>query len=348
MVTGMGAREHPLLLQITTAGFNLASPCYDQETEARKVLEGAIDNPELFGIIYTIDDGDEWTNPASLRKANPNYDVSVSGEFLESQLRQAIQNPIAQNKFKTKHLNVWCSARSAWINLQEWLAAARPDMRREDFAGERCVISLDIASKCDLLAETELYTRVIEGKQHYYWFSRYWLPENTVAEAGKNAAIYAKWVSTGKLNVTEGATIDYMTIASDVARGVVASNAEELVFDPFNAIALVQQVVAADGVRQDMPLVEFVQKPWNFSVPMDEITSALKDGRLHHDGHPITTWCMSNVVARPGKKGMYSPGKETSDAKIDGAVSGIMAISRLMPSGAAERGTIDGWLHDQL
>jgi hypothetical protein len=63
METGMGAREQPLLLMITTAGFNIAGPCYDQEVEAKKVLEGTLDDPELFALIYTIDEGDDWTSP---------------------------------------------------------------------------------------------------------------------------------------------------------------------------------------------------------------------------------------------------------------------------------------------
>lgn len=346
MVTGMGAREHPLLLEITTSGFNLASPCYDQEQEAKKVLSGAIYNPELFTIIYTIDEGDDWKDPDSLRKANPNWGVSVGDEFLESQLRLAIQNPINQNKFKTKHLNVWCSARSAWMNLELWNRGAIPGLTREDVAGSPCAVSFDAASKCDLVAESELYARQEpDGKNHYYLFGRYWLPEAVLEGDDRNAHIYRKWATEGHLQVTEGATIDFETVAEEIGEDLLRSGARELVFDPFNGIHLAQRAAASDKLPDDFELVEFNQKPWNFPVPMDEITAALKDGRFHHDGNPITRWCVSNVVARQAKKGMFSPQKENNDSKIDGAVSAIMAVSRLMPREIAEEtGSVDGWL----
>ncbi|WP_371920719.1 terminase large subunit domain-containing protein [Pseudomonas sp. S5D5] len=77
MITGMGAREHPLMFVITTAGYNLAGPCYVQRGQVKDMLlhalgEGGIENDELFGIIYTIDEGDDWQDPKVLRKANPN------------------------------------------------------------------------------------------------------------------------------------------------------------------------------------------------------------------------------------------------------------------------------------
>ncbi|MDN3627165.1 terminase large subunit, partial [Methylobacterium isbiliense] len=89
METGMGAREQPLLVIITTAGDNLAGPCFALQQEAQKVLEGALYDPELFALIYTVDPEDDWTSELALRKANPNFDVSVSGEYLLTRQRAA-------------------------------------------------------------------------------------------------------------------------------------------------------------------------------------------------------------------------------------------------------------------
>ncbi|MGL5485832.1 MAG: terminase large subunit, partial [Shewanella sp.] len=117
MVTGMGARLQGLIYIITTAGSNIEGPCYDKRREVIAMLEGAIPNDELFGIIYTIDPEDDWTSPDSLRKANPNFGVSVFEDFLISQQRRAIASPRFTNKFKIKHLNVWVSAKSAFFNM---------------------------------------------------------------------------------------------------------------------------------------------------------------------------------------------------------------------------------------
>lgn len=117
METGMGARDQPMSLVISTAGDNLAGPCREDWLDLQKVLERVVEDDRTFGLIYAADDSDDWTSDVALRKANPNYDVSVSGEFLQAQLREAINNPRKQGHFKTKHLNMWVQARDAFINI---------------------------------------------------------------------------------------------------------------------------------------------------------------------------------------------------------------------------------------
>jgi phage terminase large subunit-like protein len=118
MQTGMGAREQPLLLMITTAGDNISGPCFDTETECKKILERSYEDERIFSVMYGVDPDDDWTSPDILRKANPNYDVSVIGEFLEAQQKQAIRNASKQNSFKRKHLNIWVGAHTAWLNME--------------------------------------------------------------------------------------------------------------------------------------------------------------------------------------------------------------------------------------
>ncbi|MCK8387217.1 terminase TerL endonuclease subunit, partial [Erwinia amylovora] len=86
-----------------------------------------------------IDEGDDWTDPAVLIKANPNYGVSVDADFLKTQQRDAISDPRKQNVFKTKHLNVWCQAASPWLNLHLLQEAGDGSLTLESFAGEECV-----------------------------------------------------------------------------------------------------------------------------------------------------------------------------------------------------------------
>jgi phage terminase large subunit-like protein len=65
---------------------------------------------------------------------------------------------------------------------------------------------------------------------------------------------------------------------------------------------------------------------------MKELEAALGAGRFHHDGHPILTWCISNVVGKnmSGNDDVVRPIKEGEDSKIDGAVALIMSIGRAM------------------
>lgn len=325
METGMGSREQPLMLMITTAGFNIAGPCFDQETEAKKVLEGVLDNDELFALIYTIDDSDKWDDPKSLYKANPNMGVSVDEDFLLSQQRQAIQSASKQTRFKTKHLNIWCSAKSAWLNLLDWERCADRTLRPEQFKGCKCYVTLDLASRSDVCVIMLMFVKEIDGKQHFYLFGHYYLPEHAIENDTKNCNAYRKWVIEGFLQQHDGAEIDFDLIEEDTLALVAEYGPDEVVFDPYRAAQL-EQRLAKRGINA----VELGQTVKNLSLPMKEFESAVKAGRVHHDGNPVLTWMASNVVAKLDAKDNIYPRKDKPEQKIDGIVAGLMGVARAM------------------
>ncbi|MFG6765197.1 terminase TerL endonuclease subunit, partial [Burkholderia pseudomallei] len=147
MLTGMGARRQPLMFIITTAGANIEGPCFDKRRQVIEMLEGTVPDDELFGWIWTIDEGDDWTDPRVLAKANPNIGISVYQDYLESQQQRAIKSARFTNTFKTKHLNVWTSAKAGYFNLEDWKAREDQALALEQFEGQDCVLALDMARK---------------------------------------------------------------------------------------------------------------------------------------------------------------------------------------------------------
>ena len=78
--TATGARRQPLIFEITTAGVNRQSVCWQHHEFSVKALEGSV--PEVtgdrwFAYIATIDAGDDWTNQPAWIKANPSLGVTV-------------------------------------------------------------------------------------------------------------------------------------------------------------------------------------------------------------------------------------------------------------------------------
>ncbi|MDE1465642.1 terminase large subunit [Spartinivicinus poritis] len=209
MKTGTRSRKQPLIFIITTAGSNIGGPCYDKHLEVKKVLQGAQDNDRLFGIIYTIDEEDDWTTVESLKKANPNFGISMDAEDFIFDQEQAVLNTSQQNDFKTKHLNIWTSAKSAWLNLEDWNACADKTLSLENFKGDECWLCIDLASKIDICALVLLFKRIIGSKDHYYAFGRFYLPEATVHYPSKNRSSYETWVNDGHLIATDGEEIDF-------------------------------------------------------------------------------------------------------------------------------------------
>ena len=325
MQTGMGAREQPLLVMITTTGYNLAGPCYDKQQDAQKVLEGTIQNDEMFAVIYGIDEEDDWTDPKILKKANPNFGISVDGDFLEQQQRQAVINTAHATRFKTKHLNVWCSARTSWMNMPAWNACADKDLTIDEFEQQECVGVLDLASKIDVCAFAKIFTRKIGVHDHYYAFVSYYLPENTIENDDKNAHIYRKWVNQGHITPIEGYEIDFDVIKDDVVASMSRFQVSEVAYDPWRASHLAHQLM-----NEGAEAVEYRQTVQLMSAPMKELEAAVVSGRFHHDGNPVTTWMISNVTAKVDAKDNIFPRKEKPHQKIDGAVSLIMGIGRAM------------------
>jgi len=319
MLTGMGAREQPLLLVISTAGYNIAGPCYDDWLTVQKILEGTAKDDTHFGVIFAADPDDDWTSEIAIRKANPNAGVSVSIEFLQSQLRDAISNPRKQGVFKTKHLNIWESARDAFINMQRW-AECKAAIELEAFAGKRCLLGMDLASKIDIAA-VELLFPGENGR--YARFGRYYLPDETVQLPQNDH--YRAWARAGILTVTDGNIIDFNRILEDVVALATRFQVEALAYDPFQATMLVTELMNAG-----LPCVEVRPTVLSLSEPMKQIDALIRDRKLEHDGDPVMTWMMSNVVAKMDAKDNVYPRKEREEKKIDGFVALCMAMNRAM------------------
>lgn len=353
MQTGMGARDQPLQLIITTAGDNIAGPCYQAQLEAQKVLSGVIENDELFACIYGIDKGDDWTSDEALIKANPNLDVSVSLEFLRSQRNTAIQNPRKSGTFKTKHLNVWVTAREAYFPLQRWLESNDPDLRLADFLGEPCWIGIDLASKVDV-ASVLLWFEDGEddkGRPTFACFAFHYLPEEAVE--APEAEHYGDWAqqighnggpawddeldaahrNAGNARIepgprlvgTDGAMIDLDRIEADLLAFTKAFEVQAIAYDPHQATQLVTHLM-----KENVPVLEVRQTVLNFSDPMKEIEGLMREGRICHDGDPVLAWMVSNVVAKVDAKDNVYPRKEAPENKIDGVIAMLGAYIAYM------------------
>ncbi|KJV38195.1 terminase large subunit [Acinetobacter brisouii] len=328
MQTGMGARRQPLIFTITTAGFNIEGPCYDLRIRVQEMLEGTVPDDELFGWIWTIDEGDDWTDPKVLVKANPNYDVSVYEDYLISQQRRATQSAAKQNTFKTKHLNVWVSAKSAFFNMEHWNKGKDTSLNIADFVNDACLICVDLSSKIDIAARINLFYRMIEGKIHYYSIApRFYLPYDTVYNGEEKQVIerYQKWLNQGLLTVCDGFENDLNEIAEDIIEDAANLTIQEVPYDEWGGFQISKQIDEAGYTSIKIP-----KNTKTFSPAMKEVEAAIAAGRFHHDGNPILSWMFGNVISKTGKNDTEFPDKEKKFKKIDGAVASLMGVSRIL------------------
>lgn len=324
MQTGMGAREQPLMLVITTAGADIGGPCYEKRVEVQKVLSGVFEDERLFGIIYTLDEGDDFTDPKMWAKANPNLGVSVAEDFIAAQVSAALRSPSKQSSVKTKHFNIWVGAKNAWLNMEDWRSGADPDLTIERFNGCDAVIGLDLATKIDIAARVDLFSEQVEGKRHYYALPTFYLPDSALTDS-KNAKMYAGWAEAGYLTVMDGQEIELSVIEDDVRETIDSHRIQEVAYDPWQATQLAQNL-RKEGVEA----VELANTVKNMSPAMRELEAAIASSRFHHPANPVFDWMASNVVAKEDAKDNIYPRKEVPDNKIDGMMALIMAMNRAM------------------
>jgi phage terminase large subunit-like protein len=342
MNTGMGAREQPLMLVITTAGTDTSSPCYDLHLRAIKVLEKTISDDNMFSIIYGIAPSDDFKDFEVWKKANPNYGVSVNKDYLYRKYTEAMTDASKQNINLCMHLDHWMNAGVAWMNMVKWEACKDTTLKLEDFNGQPCYAAFDLASKIDISS----LVLVFEHNGGYAAFAKHYLPEETVQLAGNEH--YDKWVKQGFIIQTPGARTDFKYIEDDLK----AINSDhpicELAYDPRESTYLINNVMEWLGPEK---CIEITQGPALMSEPMKEVEALIYDCKLWHNGDPVLTWMMGNIVKRQGRNTgpvkYYYPTKERNENKIDGGVCVIMGVGRALTH-HDERSQFEDMTKDQI
>lgn len=330
--TGMGARENPVLWQISTAGTDMASPCYDKQDEVKKILDGSITDDTIFGMIYTIDEKDKWDTVEAQIKANPNYGISVDEEFLAAQLSAARRSARKQSAYKTKHLNLWVGAKSAWMNMLAY-QKCRKKIDILDYTGRRCYLGIDLASKIDIASLVAYFPD--DGVA----FARHYLPEDRIEEGGYTK--YKAWAAEGWIIPTPGNVIDYGYIEDDLEEIKSLFQIEEVAYDPFQATQFSVRMS-----EKGFPMVEVGATVKNFSEPMKELEALILKKGIKFDMDPVLNWMFSNVVAKLDKKDNIFPDKEKKENKIDGVIALLMALKRSIDH--KNDGRIDDFLSDPV
>lgn len=319
--TARGAREQSLLWLITTAGTDRAGICYERRTHLTKVLTGVITDERLFGVIYTIDEGDDPHDPASWAKANPNWEKSVLREDMESASIKGRSMPSAMGNFLTKRLNCWVNADTAWMDMVAWERCGNRQLTVEQVQHLPCVVGLDLASKVDVAAKIRLFYDAAKDK--YYLIPTFYLPERAVEQSGNSQ--YDGWRRANHLVVTEGDVTDFDLIEADLADDMVNLQMQEVAYDPWQATQL-----ASHMLEKGAPMVELRQTTQGMSEPMKQLEALVLQGKLEHNDNPAMTWMISNVVCHRDAKDNIYPRKERNENKIDGPVAAIMALGRLV------------------
>jgi phage terminase large subunit-like protein len=314
--TGMGGRTQPLLTIITTAGFNKNGPCYAFRKVMTDMLEGKVENDNLFGIIWTLDEGDDYNDQTTWIKANPNLGNTPRIEQMQSLYQAAItEGSSALVEFMTKNLNQWVDAAKVWIKDEDWMSVAS---KVQDEG--RCIIGLDLSSRTDLTAVTYFFPDSESFIIHYY------APLDKVRGGRRPDGVdYVEWAKDGYLTATPGNVIDYEYIINDVLNACRKYNVELIGYDPYNADLIIPKF-QAEGITCGAVRQGFL----TLSPATKRLETMVLSGAITHNGDPVTRWMVGNVEIEMDAAGNIKPSKSKSQNKIDGIASLVTAIAAWM------------------
>jgi phage terminase large subunit-like protein len=323
--SAQGARQNPLLLCPTTAGHDLQSVGYALRGTLIKVLQGVVTADHMCGLIYTLDEGDDWREESTWIKAMPMIGTTPTLEWVRGYAIDAQATAGLEAEFRVKMCSQWANAASTWLSLTQWDACAAP-VTLEQFEGEPCYIGADLAQLDDLAA----VALVFERDGILYAFVTMYLPALVIAERARAVPEYRAWVKAGIVKVTDGNMIDFSVIEADIRAAARRFQVRDIVFDQFGSIQLAG-TLANDG----LPARIEGKNAKTCTPPARELETRVKHGKIRHDGNTCLRWQASNVVVTRRTDDTLVPKKEGAESanKID-------AIDALLWA-------IGGWLRGQ-
>ena len=310
-----GSRAQPLAISCTTRGFNLSGFYKELEDSAIEVLKGVKEDDSLFTLIYTLDEGDDYEDPAVWKKCQPNLGVSVFPEFVEQQITKGKNTPTQQYSIMTKVFNCWQSSSENWIQMNYiWRSMQKVDITQ--YQNEFCYVSFDLASVNDL---TCLGWMMPYGEKFYMKF-KYYLPNDSI-KGNPNEERLKRWAKEGYLTITEGNVTDYDYVINDIDKIQNITPIMKISYDQWNS-----QSIAIELTGKGMPLEPYSQSLQSMNLPTKTLENMILSGKVIIDKNPVTAWCFENAKTKYDSLDNVRIIKNSYTQKIDGAITAIMLV----------------------
>lgn len=322
------ARKEPLMVIITTAGFNLMGyPCYTEYQYVSKLLDehNPTENDTYFALVCELDEEDDIKNPEVWIKANPIVCTYPEGiKSLEEDLKLALDVPEKMRNYLTKNMNLWCLyKKSGYLPLDKW-KLCEDSFTLEDMRGLPCLVGVDLSAKIDLTSLSFLFVK--DG--FLYVHSHSFMPEDTLEAKRKTDKVdYWLWMEQGYITMTPGSVVDYEFLEKylDDIKEKYELNILEVCADPWNATQFLQNLEQ----KGYLP-VEIRQGIQSLGFPTKDFRDRVYAGKVKHDGNPVLTWAIGNAVTKQDANENIMLSKERSSERIDPIASVINAHVRIV------------------
>lgn len=342
--TGVGSREQPLVVFITTADDGVDGSIYATKREYLEgIVSGTIVDPTFYGVVFGVDHTAAGFDPfatETLVAANPGTDVTVLLEYLEAKAEEARQSPSQLNRYLRLHLNVRTKQTMRWLPLDRWDAAAGNGLDPAHlFHGRPSYGGLDLSSTTDFTAFafiTQLVDEAAIPTEGYAAHVLHWIPEERADELERKTGVpLGAWREAGWLRFTEGNVVDYAQVRADIRAEaeLLGTTLVEVAFDPWNASETVNEMQ-----NEGLTMVPIRQGYASLSAPSKELERLVMGSTtaaplLIHGANPVLRWMADNVEVHQDPAGNIKPAKpdrRKSTKRVDGIAALVNALARAM------------------
>jgi len=332
LANSMGTRRQGITWEITTAGTDKQSVCYKHRQYTIDVNGGRFQDESWWGLIYTLDDGDDWREPESWQKANPNLGTGKSERDLADLVNKARNDPTQENAVKRYHFNLWTGTDERWISEEHWEAGV-PDtaITEEQLQAPELVVygGLDLAATSDFNALALTFFNPLDGWLHQKYY--FWVPGEALDKRVERYNMdFRQWVTAGYLRELPGNVIDQDQLATEIAEICAHYRVSSLAYDRYLAFNGIVQRLIAGGIKT----TEQQQGMIHMSYPTKELERLLLSGKMTHENNPVMSWMMGNVMLYRDANDNIKIQKARSTEKVDGPVAAVMSIAEYLAENA--------------
>jgi len=319
--TSQGARSQPLMLAISTAGYDRHSILWELYSHAKKVAEKPDLDPTFLPLLFEAPIDADWTDEKVWKAANPALGDFRSLDEMRIAAARAKEIPAQENTFRRLYLNQWTEQAARWISMPAWDACKPKDgIHRSALKGRRCYVGMDLSSTKDLTA----LVAVFPDEEGFDVLPAFFVPKDSILERARRDRVpYEQWAKENKyLQATPGPAVNYEAVRQTLHDWAAEFDLREIAYDPWNATDLVSRLQERDGFT----CVPMRQGFASLSAPTKALEKAILEKRLRHDGHPVLRWNIGNIAVETDPAGNLKISKKVSTERIDGAAALVMAI----------------------
>lgn len=324
--TGVGARDQPLIVFITTADEAEEGTIYDEKHRlTRNLALGILRDASHYGVIWAAEPTDDPFSEATMRKANPGYGKSPTARYLEGEATKAKSSPSYLPTYLRLSLNLRKRAQSRWLNIEKFDELRAP-IDRGKLRGRRAWGGLDLSAVSDFSA----WAVWVESNRPGFELDlivRYWVPGERVEELEQKLMVpLQQWIDDGHVVATDGDVIDYSTIKAQILGDAKHFDMQRISYDRMFAGQIVQEL--QDELR-GVDINPIGQGFLGLSGPAKELERLIGAETVRLPDDPVTRWMASVVEVKRDQTDNIRPVKpdrQKSLTRIDGIQAAVTGL----------------------